>query len=279
MAKKGRRRDCPRKGGLQQAQHNAKKGGRPSNKSNGINKKKKNNFGSGKKKYTDDKETGSMLPLGYDPLQRILMVGEGNFSFSRALVRLFEGNGFSLLASCFDSEEILHKKYQDAKMIVDEIRSAGAFVKFGVDAKDLMGGTGLAKKKRKEGLSYEDLFDRIVFNFPHCGLGIKDQDKNVLANQQLLEGFFRSAVELLRPEGEIHVTLKSGKPYDMWNIVGSAHRASAKKLVHSTIVSFKPESFPGYSHRRTIGFKEGLDKAENEEIESRSRTYIFVLDK
>lgn len=107
----------------------------------------------------------------------------------------------------------------------------------------------------------------------------QDQDKNVLANQQLLEGFFRSAVELLRPEGEIHVTLKSGKPYDMWNIVGSAHRASAKTLIHSTIVSFKPESFPGYSHRRTIGFKEGLDKSQNEEIESRSRTYIFKLDK
>jgi hypothetical protein len=48
-------------------------------------------------------------------------------------------------------------------------------VRFGVDAGDLIGGLKLAKKMKKNGgkLEEEDLFDRIVFNFPHVGLGIK----------------------------------------------------------------------------------------------------------
>lgn len=33
--------------------------------------------------------------------------------------------------------------------------------------------------------------------------------------------------------------------------------------------AFHPTLYPGYSHRRTIGFKEGLSKGSNEEIEER----------
>ena len=41
------------------------------------------------------------LPRG----SRTLLVGEGNFSFARALVRLFGGDGTRLVATAFDSEE------------------------------------------------------------------------------------------------------------------------------------------------------------------------------
>ena len=46
---------------------------------------------------------------GYDASQRILLVGEGNLSMARALLRLFEGNGHNLVATTYDTEAELHE--------------------------------------------------------------------------------------------------------------------------------------------------------------------------
>jgi hypothetical protein len=48
-------------------------------------------------------------------------------------------------------------------------------VLFGVDAGALLASLKLAKKYKQGGncLDHEDRFDRVVFNFPHTGLGIK----------------------------------------------------------------------------------------------------------
>ena len=43
---------------------------------------------------------------------QILCVGEGNFSFARALVRLFESSGDNLIATAYDSEETVKLKYE-----------------------------------------------------------------------------------------------------------------------------------------------------------------------
>jgi 25S rRNA (uracil2634-N3)-methyltransferase len=55
---------------------------------------------------------------------RTLLVGEGNFSFARALVRLFDGNGFGLTATAYDSREVCLQKYHDAADILQEVRGA-----------------------------------------------------------------------------------------------------------------------------------------------------------
>ena len=46
---------------------------------------------------------------GYDRSQRILLVGEGNLSMARALLRLFEGNGRNLVATTYDTEAELQE--------------------------------------------------------------------------------------------------------------------------------------------------------------------------
>lgn len=129
------------------------------------------------------------------------------------------------------------------------------------------------------------------------GLGIKDQDRNVIANQKLLNGFFDAAEPLLTkksnieipatktedrlvetenvPDGEIHVTLKTCKPYNLW-AVKSLVKAKGVLAVRGT-APFYPDDFPGYEHRRTLGYKEGLSKGGNAEIiSSEPKTYIFV---
>jgi hypothetical protein len=40
---------------------------------------------------------------------------------------------------------------------------------------------------------------------------------------------------------------------------------------------FHPDLYPGYAHRRTLGFKEGVSVADNSEIlRNPPRTYCFV---
>lgn len=50
-------------------------------------------------------------------------------------------------------------------------------------------------------------------------------------------------------------------------------------LAIRTTLPFVPEAYPGYKHRRTLGFKDGTSKAGNEEIEGKSpKTYVFVRE-
>ncbi|EIN14362.1 hypothetical protein PUNSTDRAFT_140670 [Punctularia strigosozonata HHB-11173 SS5] len=144
------------------------------------------------------------VTVPFSPTDRILLVGEGNFSFTRALalhtpVTYSEPSSSSdplnylppgnITATAYDSEEDCYNKYTDAKEIVAGLRQAGVEVLFGVDA------TRLEKASKLRGRQY----DRIVWNFPHAGSGISDQDRNILSNQLLILGFLRSASAFLRP--------------------------------------------------------------------------------
>ena len=64
-----------------------------------------------RKKVAEKLRQAAGLPLGYEPQQRILLVGEGNFSFARALVRLFGGLGATLVATTHDTEAVVKEKY------------------------------------------------------------------------------------------------------------------------------------------------------------------------
>ncbi|ORX98055.1 hypothetical protein K493DRAFT_406721 [Basidiobolus meristosporus CBS 931.73] len=209
------------------------------------------------------------VPFPFSIEDTILLIGEGNFSFARALGNLL-GTGSSIIATCLDSEEVLKTKYDDAEKLMAEFKEAGGVVLFEVD------GTKLDKLKEIKGKR----FTRIVFNFPHAGAGIKDQDRNIRVNQVLMRDFFASAVGYLTSrqsgdpvDGEIHVALKTGKPYDLWNL---KELAKSSRLITKTSFPFLPEKYPGYEHRRTLGFKEGLSVGDNEEITSKNpRTYVF----
>ncbi|KAJ2024855.1 hypothetical protein GGI10_005534 [Coemansia sp. RSA 2530] len=75
--------------------------------------------------------------------------------------------------------------------------------------------------------------------------------------------------------GQIHVTLKSGLPYDQWNIKRLAKECG---LMSHTTYPFELDAFPGYEHRRTLGFKQGLSKDENQEIRDKApKLYAFCV--
>lgn len=95
---------------------------------------------------------------------RILLIGEGNFSFALALLQhppapLNHLPPANITATALDTEKECNAKYPDAEENVRVLREKGARVLFGVDA------TKLEKTSALKG----KVFDRIVWNFPHAG--------------------------------------------------------------------------------------------------------------
>ncbi|KPV71730.1 uncharacterized protein RHOBADRAFT_56352 [Rhodotorula graminis WP1] len=168
--------------------------------------------------------------------ERVLLVGEGNFSFAHSLLLPLSTAAAAaaaaassssstdkpvtapvplvtpslLCCTAFDTEATAAEKYPDLATHVDALRAAGATVLFGIDATKLeeykdvreCGGLGKGKGKGAErelrGLDEGAGFDKVVFNFPHIGQGVTDQNRNVRLNQTLLIDFYRSAATVLR---------------------------------------------------------------------------------
>jgi 25S rRNA (uracil2634-N3)-methyltransferase len=76
----------------------------------------------------------------YSPSDWILLIGEGNFSFARALGRLFEkdlSRTGHIVATSYDSIKDLGEKYPDSAEILAELTRLGVTVLHGVDATTL----------------------------------------------------------------------------------------------------------------------------------------------
>lgn len=277
----------------------------------------------------------AVVPIKAD--DTVLLLGEANFSFALALVKGRGHAGHLVCATSYDSEAQCYDKYPDGRENVAALRDAGARVVFGVDAGALEKSKAIGKGRR---------WSRIVFNFPHCGSGMTDQDRNIRENQVLLLRTLRSAAAVLsdgppeveqkkkrkrkpqesdsesdqegddfggldddddedegtRPkhyapssfttpnrQGTILFTLLSQPPYSLWGIKGLATRPPPvcpgtrdpqPRYTLKRSFEFVPAVWPGYAHRRTIGWREGLSKDDNEEILGRigkARTWEFAV--
>jgi len=174
---------------------------------------------------------GSVATYARD--QKILVVGDGDFSFAHGLVRHRGGQGAGLTLTSYDSEKQVLGKYKTAKDNLAKVKAAGAAVLHGVDA------TNLGKTF---GAGSAGQFDRIIFNFPHSG------SQRVHINRELLHNFFLSARNHLRPKGQAHVTLKMRPPYSEWQVELQAKRAGMASV---RVLHFDQKQFPGYRHVTT----------------------------
>jgi 25S rRNA (uracil2634-N3)-methyltransferase len=144
--------------------------------------------------------TTSLIP--FKPTDRVLLLGEGDFSFSRSLVR--HHGIHHLTATSYDSEASVVEKYPQVRENVGFLRSQGVVVAHGVDA----GGAHKVKAVRKRRgemapkipsdgdddgeeqqgkAGREDAcgFNVIGFMFPHVGGKSTDMDRQIHANQRL----------------------------------------------------------------------------------------------
>lgn len=207
------------------------------------------------------------LPLVlFRSTDRILLVGEGDFSFSKCLLESYHCT--SLLATSYDSRSVAIEKYPQALYNIDTLNAEHENVLFEVDATKIgTGRIGSGGKRIKKGG-----FDRIVFNFPHVGGKTKDLARQVRYNQELLLGFFKAAVPLLAPMGLVIVTVFEGAPYDTWDLKGLAKDAGLKS---QRSLNFESGNYPGYKHARTLGNIEGGGGWKGEDRPA--RTYLLEL--
>ncbi|KYG42041.1 hypothetical protein M433DRAFT_158362 [Acidomyces richmondensis BFW] len=210
------------------------------------------------------KQTSSKLPqptIPFSPEDRILLIGEGDFSFARSIV---EYHGCcDVTATCLDSKEELFRKYcPQGEENVRYLEEESQMVLYGVDATMLDHNKHLKKAGGK--------WEVIVFNFPHVGGKTKDVNRQVRFNQELLVNFFKASVPLLSESGTIVVTLFEGEPYTLWNIRDLA-RHSGLEVQRS--FKFMANAYAGYSHARTLGNIENGRGWKGEDRDSRS--YIF----
>lgn len=104
------------------------------------------------------------VTIPFSPTDRILLIGEGNFSFARALIidppaSLQHLPAANITATAYDSEDECYVKYPEAQGIVESLKEKGVEVLFDVDA----------TKLEKEPTLKNRRWDRIVWNFPHAG--------------------------------------------------------------------------------------------------------------
>eukprot|EP01125_Pyxidicula_operculata_P006367 TRINITY_DN2212_c0_g1_i1.p1 TRINITY_DN2212_c0_g1~~TRINITY_DN2212_c0_g1_i1.p1 ORF type:complete len:284 (-),score=40.44 TRINITY_DN2212_c0_g1_i1:65-916(-) len=183
----------------------------------------------------------------YNNTQKILIVGDGNFSFSLSVGS--ELNlGANLVATSYDSEDVLFSKYPEAKDNLDYLKGLGVIVLHDVDATDL---ESTLKLPNRDGASSID-FDRIVFQFPLVQPNSSREDHNgdsndVIRNRRLIHMFLDSASKFLKSDGEIHVTSKELSQYAWWEI----HRMAigTNDIYYDSKFDFDCLSFPKYQVR------------------------------
>ncbi|KAG6364368.1 hypothetical protein INS49_005969 [Diaporthe citri] len=207
--------------------------------------------------------------IPFSPEDSILLTGEGDLSFSRALVEHHYCENVTATVLERDLEE-LTAKYPHVNENVELIEAEGSKVAYGVDAKKM---GPWAKKSGKDSVG---IMDRIIFNFPHVGGKSTDVNRQVRYNQELLVEFFKRALLSLAPGGTIIVTLFEGEPYTLWNVRDLA-RHSGLQVERS--FRFQASAYPGYHHARTLGVvknKQG-DVGGGWKGEDRAaRSYVFV---
>lgn len=231
-----------------------------------------------------------IVPFNKD--QTLLLVGEGDFSFARALIEENLILAENLVATSYDSKAIVIEKYPHVEETLKFLEDEGVIVEYEIDATNLVKSFKLkASGKRKHTSifpSYKRL-DNIMFNFPHTGRGMKDQLRNIRDHQQLVDGYFKSCKEIYglvnnslsndfagyntssdsAEQGQIILSLFEGEPYNSWNIK-ILGRSNNLKVERSGKFDFA--RFPGYEHRRT----DGMGNTTKPAIQRDARVYVFT---
>ena len=255
--------------------------------------------------------------IPFEPHHRVLFVGEGDFSFAASCFENHldaEGAAGSVATSFDSAEEVVDKYGTAVESNLERIQDAGGSVLHKVDATKLSiqlpgllvaaasagdGGSSSTHDRGEPHDRRQTRFDRIVFLFPHVASGIADQDRNVLANQRMLQSFFGECRRLLLPQrtkqprrnrgdgsapkatnrppiGRVCVTLATGPAYELWDIRGLAKTAG---LANDRSGAFDGSVFPGYAHQRTEGDRSGTRRAFSggQGEERAAKWYIFKL--
>lgn len=175
---------------------------------------------------------------------RILTVGDGDLSFSNALLKYHQPS--SLTASVYDSKAVMSDKY--GLQFYQALKKQNTPVLFEFDVTDKNSWPDLQKNS----------FDLVIFQFPLLPAfrsfdEYKDKGENVninTLNRRLLRTFLINAFEsFLDPNGQqlCYITSKDVKPYRQWNLENSLNLQT--DIAYLGEIIFDINKFPGYQIR------------------------------
>ncbi|XP_077237676.1 uncharacterized protein At4g26485-like [Tasmannia lanceolata] len=180
----------------------------------------------------------------YSSSHRILLVGEGDFSFSACLAKAF-GSAKNMVATSNDSQDMLLEKHWSSEAHLEELKQRGCLVLHDIDVNDM----------HKRPILKTIKFDRIVFNFPHAGHfpGVCERHTHLIKmHKELVMGFFKSAVEMLSQGGEVHLSHRNDYPYNRWKVEKLAKRVGLHLIERA---EFFKSDYIGYHNKRGGGIK------------------------
>ncbi|WCJ32220.1 hypothetical protein M5689_013659 [Euphorbia peplus] len=101
----------------------------------------------------------------YSDFHKILLVGEGDFSFALSLATAF-ASASNIVATSLDSQVEVIAKYSKAESNLKELKEMGCTIIHQLDVHTM----------RSHPLLLHSTFDKIVFNFPHASLIWREHD-------------------------------------------------------------------------------------------------------
>eukprot|EP00756_Hemistasia_phaeocysticola_P044151 Hpha_TRINITY_DN17758_c0_g1::TRINITY_DN17758_c0_g1_i1::g.46373::m.46373/K19307/BMT5; 25S rRNA (uracil2634-N3)-methyltransferase len=171
----------------------------------------------------------------FTPQSKILVVGEGNFSWAWNLCHIL-GTGENLV--CTDAVMNSTVATTCDQYLIPLIE-AGATITMRLDATRM----GKQLLVRRCGT----FFDFVVWNYPHTTTPNRARHSQE-EHRQLLTRFLQQAELILTPGGRASITVKDGYPYNEWRI-GSLVPGGKMKYVGCE--AFTPERWQVYAHVTT----------------------------
>lgn len=181
----------------------------------------------------------------------ILLVGEGNLSFTISLVKKLHELPNLITSTYEDYEELPDVAQFNAKLL----KQAGVKVLHGLDA------TKLHK------IFKPTSFNTIIFQFPHSGS--REGINGVNANYSLAKNFIISASQILKKHGTILITIVDSDFYN--NMFRFNELAEELRIEQPVKYKFDPKDYPEYEHTMTHQEENGIDDY------SRFATWEFII--
>ncbi|XP_021755826.1 uncharacterized protein At4g26485-like [Chenopodium quinoa] len=186
---------------------------------------------------SNDSSVGKIGPYTSD--QRVLLVGEGDFSFSASLAVAFGTSACNIIATSLNLGDFLIKNYRKFPNNKAELETRGSVVLHGVDATKMVNHPFVGSMT----------FDRVIFNFPHAGKFGKG-DLELRMHQKLISGFLQNAKKMIGEDGEIHITSKCSGFFRRLDI---PKLGCDQGLYLIQAVNFKRLEYPGYQTKYGFG--------------------------
>eukprot|EP01006_Ploeotia_vitrea_P006608 TRINITY_DN14069_c0_g1_i1.p1 TRINITY_DN14069_c0_g1~~TRINITY_DN14069_c0_g1_i1.p1 ORF type:complete len:574 (+),score=49.35 TRINITY_DN14069_c0_g1_i1:34-1755(+) len=175
---------------------------------------------------------------------KILVIGDGDFSWSAALARRL-GTARKLVVTTLEVREKVLRKYHSTNLHRNWLLRHGAILGYEIDATRPHRWNDCRELSK---LGVPGIYDIIIWNFPHNTVD-NSSDHAPESNRRMLKDFLHTIPCLLNDKGLVLLTVKCGGHYDKWDINDILCTNPALNKFSS--IKFVKAEWPGYSHKHT----------------------------